>query len=296
MDAFFLLLHNPFAFSAYILLICSIIACWIAPKYYLFAPLYIASYSLAYFGGVVTYPSLFPLLLLIASLALLKCNVKRFIHLFASMIVAIAGVGIITHMIVGFNNLLLLSQVTYGNSNVFMNLYLNFDKVSLAIFLLGLNIKVLQTKESWKQTLIITIPWIAFSVFIFLGFSKMSHLVALDIKLPSTTAYWLIINLFFVVIPEEAFFRGFLQHEIVKNLKNKAAPALAILTVSLLFTLIHLFFSLNISFLVVTFIASVLYGTIFYFSGSIESAIITHFSVNVIHFFFFTYPYIQVKV
>ncbi len=293
MEALSLLTNNPFAFVAYILLLCSIISCWTFSKYYLFAPLYFISYCLAYLGGIVTYTSLFPLAVITIALLCLKFSPKRFIHLFASMVIAIVGMGIMTHMLKGFQNLLLLKEITYGASTVPINLYLNFDKVSLAILLLGLSIKVLQTKEGWKQTLIITIPWIAFSAFILLGYSKFSHLVALDIKLPPTTIYWLIINFFFVVIPEEAFYRGFLQHEITKNLPNRAAPLLAIIAVSLVFALSHLFFTLNLSFLLASFIGSVLYGVIFYFSGSIESAILTHFSINVIHFFFFTYPFIS---
>ena len=293
MSALSLLVENPFAFAGYIFLICSIISCWICPKYYIFAPIYIIGYCFAFIGKIVTYASLFPLTLLVVCLLSLKFNPKRFIHLFASMIIAIIGLGLMTHMIKGFDNLLLIKEVIYGHSDIPINIYLNFDKVSLAIFILGLSIPVLQNKEEWKHTILITIPWIAFSAFILLGFAKITNFVGFDIKLPSTSIYWLIINFFFVVIPEEAFYRGFLQNEITKNLPNKAGPILAILSVSLLFALIHIFFVPNLTFITLTFIASILYGTIFYFSKAIESSIITHFSINVIHFFFFSYPYLQ---
>lgn len=291
MNALSLLVENPYAFTSYILLICSIISCWIYPKYFLFAPIYIIGYCFAFIGNIVTYASLFPLTILIICLLLLQFNPKRFIHLFSSMVVAIIGVGIMTHMIKGFNNFLLLKEITYGTSSIPINLYLNYDKVSLAIFLLGLSIPVIKEKEQWKHTILITIPWLAFSAFVLLGFAKLTNFVLFDIKFPITTLYWLIINFFFVVIPEEAFYRGFLQHEITKNLPNKAGPILAILSVSLLFALIHIFFIPNFTFITLAFIASVLYGTIFYFSKAIESSIITHFFINVIHFFFFSYPY-----
>ena len=193
-------------------------------------------------------------------------------------------------MVKGFNNLLLIKEVTFGNSEIPLNIYLNFDKVSLAIFLLGISVPLLKTRDEWKHMILITIPWIAFSAFILLGFAKATGLANIDIKVPAVTLYWLIINFFFVVIPEEAFYRGFLQNQISKNLPNRAGPILAILLVSSLFAFIHIIFIPDITFIVAAFIASVLYGTIFYFSGSIESAILTHFTVNVIHFFFFSYP------
>jgi membrane protease YdiL (CAAX protease family) len=290
MGALTLLLENPFAFVAYILVIGALFACWFYQKYFLFAPIYAIAYGFAYLGKIVTYTSLFPLILIILCLLILEFHPKRFIHLFGVMIVAVIGLAIMTHMLNGFNNLLLLKSITYGNSKTPLNLYLNFDKISFAILLLGISIPLLKSKQEWKHMILITIPWIAFSAFILLGFTKLTSLVQLDIKLPETTFYWIIINFFFVVIPEEAFYRGFLQYQISKNLENKAAPALAILCVSLLFALVHIIFIQDVTFILAAFIASVLYGTIFFFSGSIESAIITHFLVNMIHFFFFSYP------
>jgi membrane protease YdiL (CAAX protease family) len=291
MSTLSILFSNPLAFASYFFLLCTLVSCWVVPKYALFIPLYIVSYVFGYYGGIVTYPSLFPITLLLIALVFLKFNLKRFVHLFSSMTIAIIGVGLMTHMIGGFHNLLLFKEITFGSSSVPMNIYLNFDRASLAILILGLYIQVLKTKEQWKHTLLICIPWIAFSAFILLGFSKFSHLVELDVKFPSITLYWLVIHLFFVVIPEEVFYRGFLQNEITKNLSNKAAPILAILVVSLLFTSTQLFFSLNIPFLAACFIGSILYGTIFHFSGSVESAIFSHFTINIIHFFFFSYPF-----
>jgi membrane protease YdiL (CAAX protease family) len=292
MNVLHILLENGFAFVGYILAILSLIACWVYPKYYLFAPLYLLAYLCGYFGGVVTYQSLFPLGAILICLIILEFYPKKFIHLFSAMIVAILGAFIMTHMVKGFENLVLIKGVTFGKSESAINLYLNFDKISFAIFLLGISIPLLKNKQEWKHMILITIPWIAFSAFILLGFSKAAGLINLDIKFPSATFYWLTINFFFVVIPEEAFYRGFLQNQISKSLANKAAPLLAIICVSLLFALMHIFFVQDLTFILSTFIASILYGTIYFFSGSIESAIITHFSVNIIHFFFFSYPLI----
>ncbi|MCH9621880.1 MAG: hypothetical protein S4CHLAM20_13110 [Chlamydiia bacterium] len=292
MSAISILLQNPLALVAYILIICAILSPWFFPKYYIFAPVYVISYSLAYLAGIVTYASLIPILIILICFWALKFNPKRFIHLFASMIVAILGLCIMTHMLRGFNNLQIYKAITIGSSSVPLNIYLNFDKATLAVLLLGLYIPLLKTFDQWKQMLFITLPLAAFTIFILIGYAKFAHLIAFDFKIPSITLMWLLVNFFFVTIPEETFFRGFLQSEIIKNLPNKAAPVLSILIVSLLFSAIHLLFIADFYYIIATFIASILYGTIYQLTKSIESSIITHFLVNTIHFFFFTYPLI----
>ncbi|MCH9811549.1 CPBP family intramembrane metalloprotease [bacterium] len=293
MSALSILIQNPVASLAFLCLLASLISCWFCEGYYLFAPIYVIAYVLAFAGGIVTYGSLLPLSIILICLLVLKFHPKRFVHLFASMILAILGVFIMSHMVKGFHNLLLIDGVQYGTSSIPMNMYLNFDKVSLATFLLGLYVPLINNKDKWKQTFLIVIPYAAFAIIILLFYGRAAHLFALDIKIPSTSLYFLIINLFFISIPEEAFFRGFLQQEIIKGLSNKAGPFLAILSVSILFGIMHFFFIPNFYFVLGATIASLLYGTIYYFSGTIESAIATHFLVNVVHFFFFTYPFFQ---
>lgn len=292
MSTLTILLSNPLASLAYLLLVITIISCWILPKYYIFAPIYVVAYACAFAGGVVSTISLLPLSVIIVCLLCLKLSPKRFFHFFAGMIVAVIGTGMMVHMVKGFDNLLVLKAVQFGDSAIPINMYLNFDKASLAILLLGLHIPLIQEKEKWKHVILIAIPWIAFSAIVLFLFSKAIDLVHIDIKIPKESLYFIVINLFFMVIPQEAFFRGFLQNEIIKCLSNKAAPILAILCVSLLFGFIHFFFVPNIYYILGVMIASLLYGTIYYFSESIESCIITHFSVNLIHFFFFTYPFV----
>ena len=287
------LLQNPLASLAFLCLLFSLISCWFCKGYYLFAPIYLIAYALAYVSGVVTYASLLPLSIIVICLLLLRFHPRRFVHLFASLTLAILGVFIMAHMVKGFHNLLIIHAVEYGKSSIPINMYLNFDKVSLAVFLLGLYVPLIKGKERWKQTFLVVIPYSAIAIILLLFYGKAVHLFAYDFKIPATSLYFLIINLFFVTIPEEAFFRGFLQQEIIKGLPNKAGPFLAILSVSILFGMMHFFFIPNFYFIAGATIASLLYGTIYYFSGTIESAIATHFLVNVVHFFFFTYPFLQ---
>ena len=141
-----------------------------------------------------------------------------------------------------------------------------------------------------KKMLAKTIPWIVLTLAVVLGIAYYLHMVKVDLKLPSITLLWLLIQIFFVIIPEEVFFRGFIQREIRKNLNNSAAGVLAVLVASLLFTLLHIFFIPDMSYLIAVFLTSLLYGAIYEMTGAIESSILTHLTVNTVHLFFFTYP------
>lgn len=95
----------------------------------------------------------------------------------------------------------------------------------------------------------------------------------------------LLSNLILTAIPEEGFFRGFVQQKISDRFGNLCA----LLITSVLFTLAHLYWSPNPGVLAFTFIASLLYGGVYLISKRVESAILTHFLFNVIHMTFFSY-------
>ena len=56
------------------------------------------------------------------------------------------------------------------------------------------------------------------------------------------------------------------------------------------FAILHIFFVPHLSYLIMAFMAAVLYGSAYYFTGAIEAAILAHFVLNVTQFFLFTYP------
>lgn len=135
-----------------------------------------------------------------------------------------------------------------------------------------------------------TIALTALGVMILMVLALYLHLVEIDLKLPGITPIWLIASLFFVAIPEEGFFRGFLQRELPDYLDSKWAGPFSIIVIPLLFTLIHFTFIRDLSFLSLTFIASLIYGSVYQMTRSIESSIFCHYLFNVVHFFCFTYP------
>jgi len=119
------------------------------------------------------------------------------------------------------------------------------------------------------------------------------NLIEIDLKLPHITGVWLVANLFLVAIPEEAFFRGFIQREINLALTTKWSGPFSVIATSLLFALLHFAFVNDLAFVSLTFIASLIYGSVYQITRSIESSILCHYLFNVVHFFCFTYPALE---
>ena len=109
-------------------------------------------------------------------------------------------------------------------------------------------------------------------------------------KLPSFIAARILSNFFLTSIPEEGFYRGFIQNTLCKYFKSiKLGRYLALLLTSILFTAAHVYWSSNIQILIFVFLASLLYGGVYLISGKIESSILCHFLLNLIHMTFFSY-------
>jgi len=286
-----LFLQHPIAAIGYLLLILAIFSIWIYPKIWMWGPLLITSGVFAYFGSVLDPMGLIPLVIVGAAYYLASKNISGFARLFIVMTAAIITIGIYTHFVKGFHNLLIVANWQASSDAQPINIYANYDKAIVGLLILGLYFhKPIQSKKELYSLLAKTLPWMLLSALVLLPLSQFLEMVRVDLKFPLITPTWIILQIFFAVIPEEAFYRGFLQREIALRLNNPMAGPFAILIVSLLFALTHLLFVPQLTFVIAAFVASLLYGTIYQLTGRIEGAILTHLFVNLCHFFFFTYP------
>ncbi len=113
--------------------------------------------------------------------------------------------------------------------------------------------------------------------------------VKVDIKWTNFFFLFALHNLFFVCFAEEAIFRGFIQKYLMITLQNfKWGKWLALFIAALLFGLAHIKGGLVYAGLAA--VAGLFYGYAFLKTNKIETSVITHFAVNIIHFVGFTYP------
>ena len=109
-------------------------------------------------------------------------------------------------------------------------------------------------------------------------------------KLPTFVMARTLSNFFLTSIPEEGFYRGFIQSTFYKYFENiRFGKVLALISTSILFTAAHIYWSPNLQVLAFVFLASLLYGGVYLISGKIESSILCHFLLKFIHMTFFSY-------
>ena len=100
---------------------------------------------------------------------------------------------------------------------------------------------------------------------------------------------WAPINLFFTCLSEEAFFRGFVQHELSRtNPQSDAVQLSSLVAGALLFGLAH--FGGGASYVIAAVLAGLGYGWAFERTQRLEAAMAVHFGVNAVHFLLFVYP------
>ena len=117
-------------------------------------------------------------------------------------------------------------------------------------------------------------------------FAVVSGYVSFDNKTLSAEFFilWCFHNLFFVVLGEEMFFRRFVQTELTRITDEVYAVFIA----AFAFGLAHI--GGGVVYVCLATMAGITYGYIYMKTNRIETAVLLHFIVNLIHLFMFTYP------
>ncbi len=168
-------------------------------------------------------------------------------------------------------------------------MYLNYDKTVVGIFILGILHQRITTKAEWRELFKVMTPRALLVIFIVAILSFAFKFVWFDPKLAPSLPIWAVTNLLFVCLAEEGFFRGFIQKYLCLTLRRvRYGNAIAIILSSILFGLSH--FLGGTRYVILSTIAGIGYGWIYWRTQRLEASILTHFSLNLVHFLLFTYP------
>jgi membrane protease YdiL (CAAX protease family) len=165
-----------------------------------------------------------------------------------------------------------------------------FPKVVGGIFILG----ILRTQRvasfgELARVLARVAPIYLVMVTVVMAFTLAAGYVHWDPKWTPLFFAWAAANLFFTCMAEEAFFRGFVQHELAKvGSDRKRAAIIAITVSSVLFGLAH--FAGGWKYALAAILAGVGYGLAYHRTQRIEASMAVHFGLNAAHFLLFTYP------
>lgn len=166
---------------------------------------------------------------------------------------------------------------------------LGLENPLIGLFPLALLVPLAKRSKDWKLVLQGLLPGVI-GICLLALFANISGAIRLNFSISSDISLRLLSNLLLTCIPEEGFYRGFVQKTLCDYFKRiRFGKLLALVLASLLFSITHIFWAPNLGILALTFFASLLYGSVYLFSEKIESAILCHFLLNLIHMTFFSY-------
>lgn len=221
-----------------------------------------------------------------------RCGVCGFLTLL--------GILFYLHLVPGFDNWCWLSLGPFSFDSQPLKTYINLDKVLAGVvFLSGLpreNRIALTSRRAFQRWLVASFLAIGSIVLT----SQALGYVRLDLKWRGFMPLWLLLNLIFVVIPEEGFYRGYLLRELGDLLpRSRWTPHLAVLISGSIFGFQHAVIALifqsrhsqaSLKFGVLATLAGIGYGYAARASQSLYGAIGAHFALNALHLVAFSYP------
>jgi membrane protease YdiL (CAAX protease family) len=190
----------------------------------------------------------------------------------------------------GFTRVVLVDAAALSPGAAPYDIAVGFPKVVTGILILGLINPVLV--RSWSElgrVLVRAAPVFAITALVALAVVLLMGYTTFAPRWTAVFLLWAPINLFFTCLSEEAFFRGFVQHELSRvGSRRVLAAGFALGIAAVLFGLAH--FAGGPLYVLAAAIAGVGYGWAFLRTGRIEGAMAVHFGVNATHFLLFTYP------
>jgi membrane protease YdiL (CAAX protease family) len=193
------------------------------------------------------------------------------------------------HRLPGFHNPLIAQAVQVSAGAPPFTLYANFDKAVAGIVLMAAFCAPLRAAAGWGAMLRRTAPVLLATLVVVLGTGTLLGYVRPDVKWTPLTPWFLVVNLLFTCVAEEAFFRGFLLGGLARALDGRRfGTTFAVAVSTVLFGLAHA--GGGPALVVMAALAGLGYAAAYLRSRRVEGAILTHFALNAVHFVAFTYP------
>lgn len=282
------------------LLSLSIFAAWLPParigdqyRISLWLLLFIAAIATGLLSGYLTGLAIVELgvLVIVAYLAGRSEASRSQCILFGAVSVVLA-LALAMHRLPGFNNPVLIENIKFSADAKSFTQYANFDKASVGLIFLVFLCNRASSMLDWKKILRRTIPIALLTTAATMAVALAIGHVRPDLKLSSFTPVFLAANLLFTCVAEEAFFRGFLQDRLARSLSRvRFGEYTAVLCSGILFGIAHAaggprnMMLATLSGLGCAYAYSIV--------QRVEAPIITHFTLNAVHFVGFTYPQLQ---
>lgn len=228
---------------------------------------------------------------LIGLLFLIKTNSNQWLKIIGHLGFFTLSFLLFFHKIPAFNNFRVLESVQFCANCAPFTMYLNAETAIIGFLLLSFLVPVARSFKDFRVAIQSTLVWLPLCMIILIGIATLIGRVQFDLKISSNLLLWSLNNFFLVCIGEEAFFRGYVQKHLTEFCqRHNFSYLLAIVVASIIFGLRHI--TGGIPSVALSTIAGFFYGMAYYKSGRIEAGILTHFGLNLVHFLFFSYPFL----
>ncbi|MDZ5649483.1 type II CAAX prenyl endopeptidase Rce1 family protein [Nitrospirillum sp. BR 11828] len=202
------------------------------------------------------------------------------------LFLALAGT-LSAHLWPGFHNPRVMGPAPLTPDAVPFTLYLNLDKPLVGLWLLTVVPAIRDLRPPGRTLAVAAAAWLGTSATC-LAAALVLGIVAWAPKGPAGAGLWLVDNLVFVAVAEEALSRGYIQAGLARWLRHRRwGEPLALAAASALFGLAHA--GGGVPWIILGGIAGIGYG-LAYRHGGLPAAILAHVGLNATHFFLFTYP------
>ncbi len=207
-------------------------------------------------------------------------------------ITALLALALALHLLPGFRNPVLVANIKFSPDSAPFTQYANFDKAAVGLILLTLLTRRSRTRREWRDMLVRTLPIAAVTAAVVIAAAISFGYVRPAVKFSWYTPVFLVTNLLFVCVAEEAFFRGLIQERLGKALAGVPfGPTIGVAASALLFGAAHL--GGGAFYAGIAALAGLGYAFSYAVVKRIEAPILVHFGVNAVHFVGFTYPRLQ---
>ncbi len=184
-----------------------------------------------------------------------------------------------------------LDSIKFAEDSYPFTMYLNFDKALLGLIVFLCFGFTIHKKITYQKVIKITFFNTLLCSSVIFSIALLIDAIRWDPKFPSESFIFLLNNLFIVCVAEEAFFRRYIQGHLQEVFKFRFGPLLALLLASVVFGLAH--YKGGFQMVAFASLAGLFYGVSFLKTGRLEASVLTHFGFNIIHFFFFSYPFLD---
>lgn len=209
------------------------------------------------------------------------------LQVLSGLAVVLCGLALALHLLPDFHNPTVIDRAVLKPEALPFSLSLNFDKTIAGVMVLGWCWSRPYNAVRPSAALRLSLTAIVAVVTVLMGLALLSGYVRWAPRVSVTFLLFAGVNLT-VCLSEEAFFRGFLQTQFARIYRGAGASIVSILLSGALFGLAHL--AGGWLYVGLATLAGIGYALVYHLTRRLECSVMTHWSVNLLHFALFTYP------